>query len=283
MSSPQGGGRKAGRSRSLVRRIVARDLVHGISVEVPPRDPGGLAPLQKTAATMRPCPTSAPWKSFCCSVWPCSCSVPSGSRRSVARSVPACVSSRTPSRRQVARAPLGASPARPGGAACADRPGTGSGSRSDSGRDCGCTRAFGVLARARKRAVHSRLRLGKRWFGGHRGPGFLGVWTTVRRPRSSSISTSCASGMFVCLGAVVIGCVIGYVLHSAHHRLVHADRPRRRPEEPGRHAPHLHPGRVVPDLAVDLDLLRDRARAAGDLLAGLAVLRARRRQGRTRG
>ena len=40
----------------------------------------------------------------------------------------------------------------------------------------------------------SRFRLGKRWFGGHRGPGFLGVWTTVKRHRSSSISTSFASG-----------------------------------------------------------------------------------------
>ena len=34
--------------------------------------------------------------------------------------------------------------------------------------------------------------------------------------------------MFVCLGAVAVGCVIGFVLHSAHHRLAHADAARRR-------------------------------------------------------
>ena len=42
-------------------------------------------------------PNIGPRRSFCCSVSPCSSSEPSGCPRSVARSVPACASSRTPS------------------------------------------------------------------------------------------------------------------------------------------------------------------------------------------
>ena len=37
----------------------------------------------------------------------------------------------------------------------------------ESGGHRGGTRSRAVLARARKRTLHSRLRLGKRWFGGH--------------------------------------------------------------------------------------------------------------------
>ena len=54
--------------------------------------------------------------------------------------------------------------------------------------------------------------------------------------------------------------------------------PAERAQAAGRQADHAHPGRGVPDLALDLDLLRVHPRAAGDLLADLAVLRARRRQ-----
>ena len=92
-----------------------------------------------------------------------------------------------------------------------------------------------------------------------RGSGFRVAWTTARKRRSSSISTSCAQRLFICIGALVVGAVVGFVIHAQLINWLELDAPAEVP----RQADRALAGRGVHDDDLGLDLLRGRARPAG--------------------